>query len=373
MKILADENIALAREAFSPLGELRLMPGRAIRHEDVAEIDALLVRSVTRVDEALLGDSRCRFVASATAGIDHVDTGWLDKRGIAFASAPGSNAAAVCDYVIAALAWLSEQDRRDWRQYSAGIIGCGQVGSRLAERFLRCGMRVSIFDPFLTADHPLAACFTDLPTAVSQQLVSIHTPLTRKGRWPTWHMFDAGLLARMDKEAILINTARGEVVDTAALLAHAAAAPGCRLVIDAWEGEPRVDHDLLHRAALASPHIAGYSRQGKVRGTAMVLEAFCRFFDRAAPARDFMQEMFTLETGEEDGAGTELERINAALLGVYDIEQDHRRMLQLLESADPAAEFDRQRRDYPERREFGQFRVKGKLRPAMTALGFSPA
>ncbi|MEY4643043.1 MAG: hypothetical protein RLZZ227_3037 [Pseudomonadota bacterium] len=352
MKIVADENIAQVAAWFGHAGELVLLPGRAIDAAVVRDADALLVRSVTRVDARLLEGSRCRFVGTATSGIDHVDTRWLDEQGIGFAFAPGSNADSVVDYVFSTLAHLSERDDFDWRARSFGIVGCGQIGARLARKLLALGCSVVISDPFLEASHPLSACFASYETTLRQDIISFHTPLTREGPWPTHHMLDAGKLAQLDASNILINAARGAIIDNAALLRLLIDQPQRRVVLDAWEGEPVISHQLLQRVAVGTTHIAGYSYEGKINGTRMIADEFTRHFDTRFPAALQRHER-TLSTMLEVRPGLGgLQQLNRLILQAYDVTRDAEALRKTLDSTAPAAQFDLLRKQYPVRYEF---------------------
>lgn len=377
LNILADENIALVQEAFAPLGNLRTAPGRQITRDALEDVDILLVRSITRVDARLLTGTRCRFVGTATSGTDHVDQAWLAEQGIAFAEAHGCNAEGVADYVLAALALLAMNgDIGDWQQRSVGIVGCGAVGSRLAGRLLGLGMQVCIHDPFLDQSHPLAACFSSLDLAMQQDIVSLHTPLTYSGPWPTFHLVDAARLALLQPDAVLINAARGAVLDTPALLARMAQTPMLRVVLDAWEGEPAVNSDLLTRVQIGTPHIAGYSRLGKLRGTWLLLDALHRHLGLGVPEAMWKEDSYNLVLQQRAGESDASVR-DRGILAAYDLARDHAAM-QALGGVAPdqaLAGFDRLRREYPERPEFGQFTLPGAgLREsalkALNAAGF---
>jgi len=379
LTILADENIALVHEAFAALGTLRTATGRDITPALLDDVDILLVRSITRVDATLLSGSRCRFVGTATSGTDHVDQAWLKEQGIAFTDAHGSNAEGVVDYVLAALALLAGRNDSDWQARSCGIIGCGAVGHRLAERVLALGMKVHVYDPFLDMSHPLAACFSSLDVVLQQDIVSLHTPLTYSGPWPTFHMLDAERLALLQPDAILINAARGAVLDTPALLERMAQAPLLRVVLDAWEGEPAVDRELLARVAIGTPHIAGYSRLGKLRGTLQLRAALYRHLALAAPGPLYTEEVFTMDL-QQTHSETAAALLRRCILGAYDLTRDHADMQAMLNvSAGQAAlDFDRLRKCYPERAEFRQFTVScaglhDSAIQALKAAGFNLA
>lgn len=276
MRIVADENIAFAAECFGPLGELVLLPGRAISRPDLEQADILLVRSVTPVNRALLEETRVQFVGSCTIGTDHVDTAWLAQHNIAFAHAPGCNARAVVEYVLSALLAL-RVDFLDGRRI--GIAGCGNVGSRLLRCLQQAGANVCAYDPFLDdASLPLV----DFDSLLQCEVICLHTPLTRSGAYPTLHLFDATVIARLRPGTVLLNAGRGAVIDNAALLQRLLQQHDLQVVLDVWENEPAIDVALLEQIAIGTPHIAGYSAEGKWRGTEMVYEALCRHLGRDA-------------------------------------------------------------------------------------------
>jgi len=274
MRIVADENIPLLDEFFADFGEIRRAPGRAIDREVLGDAEVLLVRSVTRVDRALLAGSRVRFVGTCTIGTDHLDLAYFDAAGIAWASAPGCNARGVVDYVLGSLLVLADEQgcALDTRTY--GVVGAGQVGGRLVDVLRGLGWRVLVCDPprqaaeggdFVGIEQILAEC----------DVISLHTPLQRGGAHPTHHLFDAERLARLKPGCWLINASRGAVVDNAALTQALLGRPDLQAVLDVWEGEPQVDAELAGLCRIATPHIAGYSLDGKLRGTAQIYQAFC--------------------------------------------------------------------------------------------------
>jgi erythronate-4-phosphate dehydrogenase len=367
MKVVVDENIPCAAELLAPLAELRLLPGRAIDAKAVRDADALLVRSVTRVDDDLVAGSRLRFVGTATAGVDHVDVSALAARGIHFVSAPGSNAESVVDYVFAALAVAFPGDG-ELESRRVGVVGCGEVGSRLLRRLQDIGVQCRPCDPFRT-DIPGNA---PIGEALDCDVLSLHVPLALDGGHPTFHLLDDVRLRQMREDALLINTARGAVVDNAALLAVLRQRPHMRAVLDVWEPEPGYDPELLARCMIGTPHIAGYAADGKRRGALAVIRAALDF---CAPGSAHIEE----STVALPGAG-ELPAWAAswqqAVLSAYDLRADDARLRASLIS-DPsrrAAAFDQLRKEYPERREFSAWRC-GKAPRALAqrlgALGFA--
>ena len=377
MKIIADANIPLLADAFGPLGEVVALPAERISAEAVRDADALLVRSVTKVDERLLAGSRIRFVATATIGFDHIDRACLKSRGIEFAYAPGSNARSVAEYVLAALTVLAAHAKHRMTDKVLGIVGCGNVGARLARLASAIGIKVLMNDPPLARQtrDPKYVPIDDLAEA---DVVTFHVPLERGGPDPTYHMINGALLERLKRGVTIINSSRGSVAETVALkAAHDSGRIGA-LVLDVWEGEPNIDLDLLAMTDLATPHIAGYSYDGKVNGTRMVLEALCRClgverqWDPSALLPPAAQPRVRIPTG-----ATLHETLRPAIRAAYDIEADDRRLRAI---ADHPPErrgkyFGALRKDYPVRREFPETtaeidRPGPGAAEALKALGF---
>jgi erythronate-4-phosphate dehydrogenase len=378
MKIVADENIPCVERAFASLGEVTLLAGRGMQPAQVREADILLVRSVTRVDRRLLEVSRVRFVGSATIGFDHVDRDYLRERGIGFATAPGSNATSAAEYVVSALMVLAEQQGFTLAGRTAGIIGCGNVGSRVRQKLSALGIRCLVNDPPLKQQGGHDD-FVGLDEVLQADIVPVHVPLTRDGPWPTHHLVDAGFLAQLGPGAIFINTSRGAVADNAALYRLLDTRPDLSIVLDVWEGEPAINTDLLGRVALGTPHIAGYSLDGKLRGTGMIYRAACECFDRT-PRWEAAEELPAgpvLALAESQSRDV-LSGTRAAVYCSYDIREDDTRLRALLSLA-PAkrpAFFDRLRKEYPVRREFSQVSIcadgmNTALAEQLQGLGFT--
>ena len=279
LQILADASIPCVEEAFGELGTVRKKPGRDIASSDVGAVDVLFVRSVTPVGPDLLEGTDLQFVGSATIGTDHVDRAYLRRREIPFAHAPGSNADSVADYVIVALLSLARRRGTSLEGRTVGIIGCGNIGGRLAHRLPALGMTVLRNDPPLAraaeADgepHDFVPLNAVLDAA---DIVTLHVPLKETGPAPTHHLVDASFLDRLNEGAWLLNTSRGSVVDGEALLEARMRGPVAAAVLDVWENEPSPNPALLDAVDVATPHIAGYAYDGKVRGTAMLYKALC--------------------------------------------------------------------------------------------------
>jgi erythronate-4-phosphate dehydrogenase len=274
MRILADENIPLVESFFSEHGEIRRMPGRRINKAALENIDVLLVRSVTRVDRELLDGSSVRFVGTCTIGTDHLDLDYFDEAGISWASAPGCNARGVVDYVLGSLLALAEGEGVELKHRRYGVVGAGEVGGRLVEVLRGMGWDVRVCDPLRQASE--AGEFVDLEEVLGEcDVISLHTPLTLEGEHSTFHLLDSARLEKLRLGTWLINAARGAVVDNSALREQLARRPDIQAVLDVWEGEPQADVELAELCWIATPHIAGYSLDGKLRGTAQIYQAFC--------------------------------------------------------------------------------------------------
>jgi erythronate-4-phosphate dehydrogenase len=355
MLIVADQNIVFVKEAFGSLGEVRLMRGREMTPASVRDATLLLVRSITPVNRALLEGSAVRFVATATIGTDHVDTGHLREAGIAFAAAPGSNANSVAEYITASLLVLARRQGKPLEGRTIGIVGAGNVGSRVAEKVRALEMQARLNDPPLQRATGEAK-YRPIEELMDCDFVTLHVPLEKGGSDPTWHMAGTDFLARMRSDAVLLNSSRGAVADNGALLeALRAGRPGAA-VLDVFEGEPRIRPELLAKAALATPHIAGYSFDGKVNGTEMIYRAACAFLGRKpdwSPAR-CMPPPPIPEIELRPRPGEPEEALREAVLAVYPIERDDAALRKLsgLPADEQGAYFDRLRAEYPVRREF---------------------
>ncbi|MBU1330422.1 MAG: 4-phosphoerythronate dehydrogenase PdxB [Gammaproteobacteria bacterium] len=351
MHIVADENIPLLEACFARFGRISRHPGRTIDRAALGDAEVLLVRSVTQVDRALLEGSQVRFVGTCTIGTDHLDLAYLEQAGIAWASAPGCNARGVVDYVLGSLLVLAEDEGLDLAERTYGIVGAGQVGSRLAKVLRGLGWTVKVCDPprqaaeggeFVALEEILASC----------DVISLHTPLTREGAWPTWHLLGAEQLARLRSGAWLINASRGAVVDNPALCAALQARSDLRAVLDVWEGEPLADPELAARCRLATPHIAGYSLDGKLRGTLQILQAYCEVLGEPAPVLPELPAPWLGEIGlscDADPAWA----LSTLCRAVYDPRRDDADFRRSLVGGDAQrrAAFDRLRKHYPMRRE----------------------
>ena len=355
VKILVDENMPYARDLFSRLGDVRSVPGRPIPVAELADAEALMVRSVTKVNGDLLQGTGIKFVGTATAGTDHVDEAFLKQTGIAFSAAPGCNAIAVVEYVFSSLLMLAERDGFALRDRTVGIVGVGNVGGRLQARLDALGIRRVLCDP-PRADRGDAGDFRSLDEVVREaDVLTFHTPLFKDGPYKTLHLADEALLSRLKPGAILLNACRGPVVDNAALLRRLQAGQDLSVVLDVWEPEPDLNVALLKHVDIGTAHIAGYTLEGKARGTTQVFEAYSEFLgqrqqvalDTLLPAPEFGR--ITLH-GELDQA-----TLKRLVHLVYDVRRDDALLRKV---AGIPGEFDKLRKHYLERREWSSLYVQ---------------
>ena len=392
MKIVADGNIPFVRECFSSIGEVEIVGGREITREVVADAEALLVRSITAVNEELLSGSKVRFVATATIGFDHIDVEYLRRRNIGFASAPGSNANSAAEYVVAAMLEVGQENNVELEGKSIGIIGVGNVGSRVARKCEALGMDVRLNDPPLQRyksqspqsqeghspkgqeehrEFESALLRVEQFTGKSEFLpieglfdcdfITLHTPLTFEGADKTHHLADDRFFRSLREGCVFVNASRGGVVDSGALKRGILGGRLGAVVLDVWENEPDIDVELLRMVDIGTPHIAGYSLDGKIAGMIMIYEAACAYFGVGAEHRieDFLPEAGVPELRVDAAAGSEQGALMGAVRAVYDIRRDDARLREIRECrAGTAGEFfDNLRKEYPVRREFVNTRV----------------
>ena len=277
MKIIADENIPFVAECFSSICDVEVAPSREITPGVVADADALLVRSVTRVGADLLAGSKVRFVGTSTIGFDHIDIEYLSRNNIGFASAPGSNANSAAEYVTAALLHIAREHDISLEGKSIGIIGVGNVGSRVAKKATALGMKLCLNDPPLQRQSS-APKYLPIEKLFDCDFITLHTPLTFEGGDKTFHLADEKFFKSLKAGCVFLNTSRGGVVDSIALKAAIGAGRLQATVLDVWENEPNIDTELLEMVDIGTPHIAGYSLDGKIVGMIMIYKAVCKYF-----------------------------------------------------------------------------------------------
>ena len=379
MKIVADENIPFVREIFAPLGKVLCVSGRQMSADVVADADVLLVRSVTKVNEQLLSDSSVRFVGTATIGTDHVDQEYLSSREITFVSAAGSNSNSVAEYVITAILVLAEKYGWELQDKTLGIIGVGNIGSNIEKKAPALGLKVLPNDPPLqreTGDKRFVSLSRVLEEA---DIITCHVPLTRSGPDATWHLFDQEKLGRLRPGTVLINSSRGAVVDNRELKKQITKGNMGPVVLDVWENEPEIDMELLDQVAIATPHIAGYSLDGKVNGTVMLYQKLCEFLGTEVTSQiDRLLPTPPVPTIELDVTGkADQQLLTQAMTRIYDIMGDDGRLREIitLTNSEKGKYFDELRKNYPVWREAFNTRIKlqgpaDQIREKFFILGF---
>ncbi len=356
MKIVVDENIPFAKEAFSTLGEVETSHGREITSQKVENTDVLVVRSITKVNSKLLEKSSVKFVGTATIGMDHIDVEYLKNRGIEFVSAPGSNSNSVSEYIVCVLLSAANKLCLNLRDLTIGIVGVGNVGSKVAKKVTALGMKVLLNDP------PLLERTGDSKYCPMQELtencdiLTFHVPLERHGKYPTHHMIDKSFLESLKKYPIIINTSRGGVMDTESVKSALMRCGISQIVLDVWENEPDIDMEMLKMALIGTPHIAGYSFDDKVNGTFMIYNSLCKYLNKKAKwnPKNFLPKSDCPVLKVDEQSGSLEKKLYKLVSQLYNIEKDDSK---LRESHSMPAEkrgeyFDSLRKNYQVRREF---------------------
>jgi erythronate-4-phosphate dehydrogenase len=366
MIIAIDKALPYWSEAFSDIGELLPFSSESMKPKEISNADILVVRTVTKVDESLLRGSSIRFVAAASAGIDHIDQEYLRAQDIGFCYAAGCNATAVSEYIVTALHVIAARRNWDLSKKSIAVIGVGHVGSLVAKKTQALGMNVLLSDPplrDLTGDEK----YRDFEDVLGADILSFHVPLV-SGVYPTWHMIDKGAMNRISPEQYIINTSRGAVIDNYELKSalHESRIEGA--VLDVWEGEPQIDFSLLDLVDIGTPHIAGIALDGKIRATEMVRAELCRFFNVQSTwnAESLYPKSKRIRRSESDGNS-----VLPALLQAFDILKADTS----LRGIKSAAEFSRLRDKFPLRPEFRHFKIElgerhGRFAHKYEGLGF---
>jgi erythronate-4-phosphate dehydrogenase len=356
LRIIADDKIPYLKGVLEPYGEIEYLPGNKITRESAKNADALLIRTRTHCGSALLDGTSVRFIATATIGFDHIDTAYCQEQNIRWTNAPGCNSASVAQYITLALIQIAKFNKSELRGKTIGIVGVGNVGSKVAGIASAFGMKILLNDPprarkegtnnFVLLDELLAAA----------DIVTLHVPLNTTGDDKTLHLFDEMMLGKMKPGASLINTSRGEVVETNALVKTLTNRRIAFTVLDVWENEPNINIQLMEKVLIATPHIAGYSADGKANGTALIVQALSRQF--GLPLTDWFPADIPSPAEPNiflDGNAKNTEKILAeALMCTYDIMADDHRL-----RTSPGT-FEEQRGIYPLRREFNAYTVHAK-------------
>ena len=378
VQIVADENIPFVAECFSSIGDVEVVSGRDMTPNIVADADSLIVRSITRVSADLLSGSKVRFVGTATIGFDHIDIEYLSRNNLGFASAPGSNANSAAEYVIAALLNIAKQYEINLEGKSIGIIGVGNVGSRVAKKCEALGMKLYLNDPPLqrqTGDSK----YLSIEKLFDCDFITLHTPLTFEGEDKTFHLANERFFKSLKTGCVFFNASRGGVVDNPALKT---AIKGGRLqavILDVWDNEPNIDVELLEMVDIGTPHIAGYSLDGKISGLIMIYKTACEYFDLDAKydISSFLPEPAVPELKINPKSGSEQDLLLGSVEKIYDIKADDTKLRQMLKKSpeDRGNFFDHMRKTYPVRREFQNTRVavedrNSSLAKKLKGIGF---
>ena len=371
MRIVADDKIPFLKGALEPYAEVVYIPGKQIKMEMLKDSDALLIRTRTICNENLLEGTSIRFIGTATIGFDHIDTDYCSKNKIIWTNAPGCNSSSVQQYIAAALLRISSEHHFNLNGKTLGIIGVGNVGSKV-EKFARSiGMNVLLNDP------PRARIegkknFHSLNTVLSgSDILTVHVPLNIVGEDQTWHLFNEESFKKIKRGAWFLNSSRGEVSDTYSLKNALNSGMLSGAVIDVWENEPNIDPELLQQAFIATPHIAGYSTDGKANGTSMVVNSLTKYFnlpsenwypsDVPPPASPYI----SIDCNNK----SEEEIIREAVIHTYNIDKDNSMLRISIQN------FEKLRGDYPVRREFTSYTINlkdgtEKVLQTMKSIGF---
>lgn len=371
MKIVVDEKIPFIRGVFEPWADVVYSPGRAIDSAMVADADALITRTRTRCDSTLLKNSSVKIIASATIGYDHLDTGWLDSKGIRWVNAPGCNSGSVMQYMVSVLLFLAGKHSLDLSSLTLGVVGVGNVGSKVVRAAKSLGMNVLQNDPPRQRREQLTD-FLPLEMLVAESdILTLHVPLTHEGEDKTFHLVNSSNLNRLKKNCILVNTSRGAVADNAALRETLSDRNLLAAVLDVWEGEPDVDRRLLDLADIATPHIAGYSVDGKANATINSVREVSSFL--GLPLTDWRPDTLpepaetVIDLTSEPHGKTTADLVSTAVRHTFPVEDDDR-----LFRSEPG-NFEYLRDNYRVRREFSSYTVRTNDREAaaiLSALGF---
>ncbi len=365
MKIVADANISCLDQTFGKHGRVRKVNGRNLSASDLHDAEVLLVRSVTRVDRDLLHNTGIKFVGTATIGTDHLDINWLNKSKIRWESAPGCNADAAAQYTLAMLLLACERLNTDPRSLNVGIIGRGNVGSRLMKLLSALEVKAVTCDPPL-ADQGVSG-LVSTEEALSQDIVCVHVPLTKNGLYPTWQMINRQSLGMMKDGAILINSSRGDVVEGQSLEQELRSGR-LHAALDVWPGEPGIDPALLKSAIVATPHVAGYSKQGRQNGTHIIYRKFLAWAGNSNHVYPTLDTQMQRQLKPEDT----LFNIIREITHIVGDDQSMRELISMNESKRRLA-FDGLRKSYQFRNDFSAWNLSGgtpSLRRQLSDLGF---
>ncbi|AMA64917.1 Erythronate-4-phosphate dehydrogenase [Candidatus Arsenophonus lipoptenae] len=355
MNILLDKNIPCATELFKNIGDVKLVSGRSISSSDLVAADALIIRSITQVDEALLKNSNVKFVGTTTSGFDHIDIEWLTQSGIVFSAAPGCNAIAVVEYVLSSLLLLAERYCFDLREKLVGIIGVGHIGSRLNKSLKALGVNTILCDPPRENSGDSSELFWPLEKLIHEaDILTFHIPLNNKGLYKSYHLLNDELISIIRDRCILINTSRGSIFDNHALLKALEKGKKLYTVLDVWENEPNISLPLLAKVKIGTAHIAGYSLEGQIRASIQVFVSYSKFLGQIQQVK--LNDMLPIQTCNEINFSGTLTQTNLKNLVhfMYNVSYDDVLLRNIIHVD---KEFDNLRQLYPKRREWSSVKV----------------
>lgn len=388
MNILYDDNMPFAADVFTTLGNATTYNHQRLAQHDLAQVDAMMIRSTTKVDAALIGQlPRCQYLATATAGYNHLDLDTLGTSAIQTYIAAGCNAESVAEYALSGVLYALLQRQQihlgqtidALESFTVGVVGLGQVGRRVQAKFVALGMQVHGYDP-LRADAEAQPQWHDLDQVLACDIICLHAPLVKTGPYPSAHLFNAEVLARLQPHQILLNAGRGEVIDNQALLRQCEAQLAPCLILDVWEHEPDILQPLIAHCLLATPHIAGHSMEGKTRGTFMLYDWLCQQTDQPITQQmhDFLPDAIQHVVCADEQLT--IASLSTLVWSIYDIAIDHSEFVANMAQSPSFAKLRKTYRDpaiHPTttpRREFDTLNITctfAHTQTVLSALGFT--
>lgn len=352
MNIIADKNIPYLKGIAEQYGNVTYLDGAAFTHTAIKKADTLIVRTVTHFGEAILKNTNVKLICSATIGYDHIDTDYCDTHGITWRNAPGSNSSSVQQYIVSSLITIARKKGFDLKDKTIGIVGIGNVGKKVARACQILGMKVLLNDP-PRQQLEGSSNFVDLDTILKEaDIITFHTPLIKEGEYKTFHLADQGFFTVLQKNPVIINSARGGIIDTSAIKKALKENRISGAIIDCWENEPQIDLEYMNLVDIATPHIAGYSADGKANATCMSLESIADFYGLTK------EPLTKIKAPDPVNPVINLENFNKSTDPEFDV---------ILETYDPISDFDRLiaapdtfkqlRNEYPLRREYPAYKI----------------
>lgn len=368
MKIVADKNIPFLQGIAEHYGDVEYLPGNQFTKEAIKDADTLIVRTVTTFNKDLLEGSNVKLICTATIGFDHIDTQYCDENGITWKNAPGCNSGSVMQYITSSLLLIAKKHQFDLKDKTIGIIGVGNVGSKVAKACSILGMKVLLNDPIRQKNEGITN-FVDLETIKREaNIITFHTPLSKNGEYPTFHLANATFFDQLSKRPIIINSARGGIVETEAIKEAIKTKKISGAIIDCWEKEPNIDLEYMNLVDIATPHIAGYSADGKANATRMSLETIANYWHKSSDEAKTVKAPQVPNPHIKLNEGDTNTLIEKAILTTYNTEKDHADLLR-----DPST-FSALRSNYSLRREYQAYIIEcsnQEVVKTLSELGFN--